>query len=132
MASPSGLLGGTDYGDAGYWWSDGYSDYLRHFNWVMGAIPEWAPIHQNHLLQSSSVVQKVHYGTRSVVYVTFDPAASEVLRLSFRPVEVTAGNATLAERKDPSAEGYTVKALPQGDFVVRVRHQNSESVGIKG
>jgi len=123
---------GTDYGDEGYWWSDGYSDYLRHFNWAMGAVPEWAPKGQNHLLRSSSVVQRVTYGTRSVAYETFDPAAREVLRLNFRPAEITAGGKPLEERKDLKAEGYTVETLPQGDYVVRVRHQHSGAVSIKG
>jgi hypothetical protein len=123
---------GTDYGDEGYWWSDGYADYLRHFNWAMGEIPEWAPKGQNHLLHSSSVVQKVMYGSQSIEYKTFDTAATEALRLKFRPVQVTAGGVVLAERKDLKAAGYTLEALPGGDWVVRVRHDSSGEVRIKG
>ncbi len=123
---------GTDYGDDGYWWSDGYADYLRHFNWVMGAIPEWAPKGQNHLLQSSSVVQRVTYGPHSIEYRTFDAAASEVLRLNFLPKQVTAGGAALRQEKDLKQDGYTVQSLPGGDYVVRVRHSNSGEVTIRG
>jgi len=123
---------GTDYGDEGYWWSDGYADYLRHFNWVMGAVPEWAPIHQNHLLHSSSVVQKVTYGTHGVEYKTFDTAATEVLRLDFRPQKVTAGGTALTERKDLKEQGYTLQRLPDGDYVMRVRHATSGEVSIQG
>ncbi len=115
-----------------YWFSDGYSDYLRHFNWAMGAIPDLAPAGENHLLRSSSVVQKVSYGGRSVSYRTFDKASTEVLRLSFRPARVTAGDATLSERPDLNDDGYTLRALADGDYVVRVRHTKSGEVSVAG
>jgi hypothetical protein len=123
---------GTDYGDDGYWWSDGYSDYLRHFNWVMGAVPEWAPKGQNHLLRSSSVVRRVTYGTRSIEYMTFDAAAKDVLRLNFRPGKVTAGGGVLMQVKDLNEDGYTVQPLLGGDYVVRVRHKTPGEVVIQG
>ena len=57
---------------AGAWWfSDGYGDYLRHFSWAMGAVPEWAPARADHLLRSSSVVQTVRYARGRVAYRTF-------------------------------------------------------------
>lgn len=123
---------GTDYGNAGYWWSDGYSDYLRHFNWAMAAIPAFAPKGQNHLLGSSSVVQKVSYGDRSVTYRTFDREATEVLRLHFKPVRVTAGGVVLHKLRELESAGYTVHSLGGGDYVVRVRHVNSNEVSIHG
>jgi hypothetical protein len=115
-----------------YWFSDGYSDYLRHFNWAMGGVPEWAPKGQNHLLHSSSVVQKVTYGAHSIEYRTFDAAATEVVRLNFRPQKVTAGGVDLMERKDLKEQGYTLQPLPGGDYVVRVRHDTSGEVTIQG
>ena len=48
-----------------FWFSDGYGDYLRSFNWAMAAMPELAPKRQNHLLGSSSVVQSVAYSRGS-------------------------------------------------------------------
>lgn len=120
---------GRGFGDP-YWFSDGYGDYLRHFNWAMGAVPEFAPVSESHLLRSTSVVQKVSYGDRSVKYRTFDNAATEVLRLNFRPARVTAGAVTLAERPDLKDEGYTVQSLAGGDLVVRVRHTKSGEIGV--
>lgn len=38
-------------------------DYLRRFIWAMGAIPELAPKGENHVLRSTSVVQKVNSAT---------------------------------------------------------------------
>ncbi len=111
-----------------YWFSDGYSDYLRHFNWAMGAIPEWAPAAQDHLLHSSSVVQQVRYGERSLNYRTFDKDATEVLRLTYRPASVTAGAQALTERSDLADQGYTVQSVPGGDYVVRIRHVQSSEI----
>ncbi len=113
-----------------YWFSDGYSDFLRHFSWAMGAIPEFAPMGENHLLRSSSVVQNVAYGDRSVKYRTFDKAATEVLRLNFKPTRVTAGEATLSERKDLKEDGYTIQSLSGGDYVVRIRHLRSGEISV--
>lgn len=115
-----------------YWFSDGYSDYLRHFNWAMGAIPEFAPVGENHLLRSSSVVQQVEYGDRRIRYRTFDNDAREVLRLIYRPTRVTAGTETLNERNDLTSEGYRVESLPAGDFAVYVRHVQFNEVQIEG
>jgi hypothetical protein len=122
---------GVDYNDP-YWFSDGYSDYMRHFQWAMGAVPEFAPAGQDHVLRSSSVVQKVKYATRTLDYRTFDAAATEVLRLSFKPTRVTAGGSALNERADTHEAGYTLQPLSGGDWVVRVRHVNSGEVHIGG
>jgi hypothetical protein len=67
------------------WFSDGYGDYIRHFMVGMGAVPEWVPQGEDHLVRSSSVVTEVWYETGSVRYRTFDPEGEEVLRLSFTP-----------------------------------------------
>lgn len=115
-----------------YWFSDGYSDYLRHFNWVMGAIPELAPVDEDHLLHSSTVVQRVQYGDRSLRYRTFDRDGSEVLRLTYKPSRVMAGSRTLLERGEPTEEGYTVKPLPDGGYAVRIRRTQSTEIEIAG
>jgi len=114
---------GLDYNDS-YWFSDGYSDYLRHFQWAMGAIPEFAPAGQDHILRSTSVVQTVKYGAHSVEYRTFDGAATEVLRLSFKPSVITAGGVKL--------EDYTLRPLAGGDWVLQIRHVNSGEISVKG
>ena len=115
-----------------YWFDDGYADYARNFSWAMGAIPEFAPLGENHLLRSSSVVQKITYADRSIQYRTFDPAATEVLRLHFKPARVTAGDASLPQGESLQRDGYTVQPLPAGDFVVRLRHTHSGEVKITG
>jgi hypothetical protein len=115
-----------------YWFSDGYSDYLRHFNWVMAALPELAPTGRNHLLRSSSPVQHISYATDRVRYRTFDPQAREVLRLRFRPAHVRAGRRTLERTNDTHRDGYTTQRLPDGDYIVHIRHTRARDVTVRG
>lgn len=122
---------GVDYSDP-YWFSDGYADYFRHFQWAMGAVPEFAPARTDHLLRSTSVVQAVTYATRRIEYRTFDGAATEVLRLSFRPSRVQAGGSELHPAAIDQAEGYVLEGLPAGDWIVRIRHDHSPAVTITG
>jgi hypothetical protein len=93
-------------------------------------VPEFAPIGQNHLLRSTSVVQKVSYGSGSVDYQTFDKNGSEVLRLNFNPGRLMAGSARLTLRDDLKDEGYSIRKLPGGDYEVRLRHIGSGQVRI--
>jgi hypothetical protein len=102
-----------------YWFSDGYADYLRSFNWGMALLPELAPKRQNHLLGSSSVVRAISYGRNRVSYSTFAESASEVLRLRFRPSAVSGGE-------------MTVEPAGGGDYVVRVRHEHARRITVTG
>ena len=65
-------------------------------------------------------------------YRTADNAATEVLRLNFRPARVTAGGSSLAERHDLKEEGYTIQPLASGDYAVRVRHAGSNDITVSG
>jgi hypothetical protein len=122
---------GLDYADS-YWFTDGYADYLRHFIWAMGAIPEFAPRGQDHLLRSTSVVTEVQYGKQSLSYKTFRPAASEVLRLTYLPKQIRVGDSAISKRDDLKEEGYTVTPLRDGDYIIRIRHIKSGAVRIAG
>ena len=122
---------GVDYKNF-YWFSDGYADYMRHFQWAMGAVPEFAPAGADHILRSDSVVQKVTYAARRVAYRTFDADATEVLRLRFKPAHVTAGGSALNLRNDTREAGYTLEPIRGGDWIVRVRHVNSGDIDLGG
>ena len=78
---------GLDYADL-YWFDDGYGDHVRDYLWAMGARPDFAPVGENHLLRSSSVVTRIAYDRASVDYTTFDADAIEVFRLRSAPVRV--------------------------------------------
>ena len=123
---------GQSFGTIQYWFSDGYSDYLRSFNWAMAADPGLAPRGQNHLLGSTSVVVKVSYARDRIDYRTYDDGATDVLRLAFRPRAVTAGGDPLGERHALVGQGYTLRRLPGGDFVLRIHHVRSGDVTVAG
>lgn len=133
FARSDGLIAccGADYHDP-YWFSDGYADYLRHFTWTMGALPELAPTGENHLLRSSTIVQKVNYSPGKISYRTFDATGVQVLRLRFKPRRIACGDVVLAEREDIREPGYTVEPTGQGDYIVRIRQRGSTEVVVEG
>jgi hypothetical protein len=106
----------------GWWFSDGYGDYIRHFLLAMGAVPDWAPSRENHLLRSTSIVTHVAYGASRVEWSTFDRDATETLRLTSSPSAVEVGGRPLPRRNDLADAGYVVDALASGGRLVRVRH----------
>ena len=112
---------------AGIWFSDGYGDYIRHFLAGIGAVPEWAPAGQNHLLRSSSIVCYVAYGTNTINYRTFDKEATEVLRLGFKPIRVSASGESLERQTNPNASGWTYDSK---SGVLRLRHTRSNTIEV--
>jgi hypothetical protein len=72
MAEPDGVVQtGHNWGSE-IWFSDGYTDYIRHFMEGLAAVPEWSPAGENHLLRSTSVVQKIKYLDKQITYQTYD------------------------------------------------------------
>jgi hypothetical protein len=128
MAHEDGLITEAMAED-NFWYSDGYADYLRHFLAGMASVPEWAPSGENHLLRSSSIVQKVSYATGEVKYTTFDEDATEVLRIAFRPTRVTADGAVIPPRADLSQPGWV---FDSGQGILRVRHHKARNIVVSG
>lgn len=121
-----------DAGGDKNWFEDGYADAGRSFMWAMAAVPAFAPKGQDHLLNSTSTVRHVKYSAGRVEYETFDNSGSEVLRLSFMPVKVTEGNSTLSKTDDPTVDGYSVASIAGTDYVVKIKHVNSNQIVIEG
>jgi hypothetical protein len=120
---PAGIVAvGEDQGE-GYWFSDGYGDYIRHFLVAMAAVPDWAPPGESHLLRSTSIATHVEYAPARVAWSTFDAEATDTLRLASRPARVTAGGETLSEREGVDDQGYVVQPLGSGGVLLRVRHR---------
>jgi hypothetical protein len=116
----------------GWWFSDGYGDYIRHFLVAMAAVPDWAPRWEDHLLRSTSIVRDIEYAERRIVWTTFDAAAEETLRLTFRPTSVVVGGIPFPRRAALDEDGYTDQALASGGFLVRVRHSKAGEVVVSG
>jgi len=99
--------------------------------WAMGAVADFAPVGQDHLLHSTSVVQRVTYSKEGVGYQTFDKSASEVLRLTYKPSRIEADGNVLPLQEVLTDNSFTVKALSGGDYEVHVRHVGSTRVSIR-
>ncbi len=89
---------------------------------------------ESHILRSTSVVNHVIYGKDKVEYSTFDaPTRSiDVLRLSFRPVAVTADGKPLPELSELQQNGYKVEHLSCGDCMVEIRHDGNTNISVRG
>jgi hypothetical protein len=122
---------GDDFGNP-YWFDDGYADYSRSFSWAMGALPELAPKGEDHLLRSTSVIQRVRYGRKNLAYRAFHRDGTEVLRLSFEPASVWSDGGSLERRADLDGPGFTVDRLEDGDYTVKVRRDAARRVVIAG
>ena len=103
---------GSDY--LATWFSDGYSDYVRHFIDVLAAVPEWAPADENHLLRSSAVIQQISYEGNKIVYTTFDGPSTEKFRLPKKPSEILFGDRKIKENSDLKEEGWKWEKLKTG------------------
>jgi len=121
---------GLDYADT-YWFDDGYADNFRHYLWAMGAVPELAPLDQNHLLRSSSVVQKIKYDKHSISYTTFDGDATDVLRLRTPPTRVRVGDTEFHRENSLDHDGFTVRRLPKGGVAVELKRHAVRDVTIR-
>jgi hypothetical protein len=128
MCDDRGVVSVGEDKNEGYWFSDGYGDYIRHFLAAMAAVPEWAPPGESHILRSTSVVTHVDYAPDRTEWSTFGADAVDTLRLPGRPTAVAAAGVALEERPDLDAEGYVVHLLASGDAVVLVRHAASGPV----
>jgi hypothetical protein len=116
----------------GYWFSDGYGDYMRHFLRGMASVPQWAPPNENHLLKSSSIVRSITYEAEKIVYKTFDAESKELFKLTGPPVRILAGGKDLKAVKDieHSDNCYSVQAVSGGGFAVCIRHSRPGEVTV--
>jgi hypothetical protein len=125
----------------GWWFSDGYGDYIRHFLVAMGAVPDWAPRNEDHVLRSTSVVRTIEYDAQGIAWSTFDPESTETLRLIAPPAGVWSGGRALVQARElrdldragagqggAPPEGFVVVPLPSGGVRVDVRHRARDVV----
>ncbi|HUC20065.1 MAG TPA: Ig-like domain-containing protein, partial [Candidatus Polarisedimenticolaceae bacterium] len=110
------------------WFTDGYGDYIRHFMVGMGAVPEFAPNGQTHILQTSSLVKSVDYSNaNSLTYQTFDNTGIETIKVSRQPTSVTLGGSALTQRGDLNAQGWVYNASAS---TVQIRRDSGKNIGI--
>lgn len=116
----SGLVKTSIDEGTGYWFSDGYGDYMRHFLRGMASVPQWAPQKENHLLRSSSIVQSIKYSDEKIVYKTFSPSSVELFKLTVKPEQIYCGGKILAEKF------YSVEPVEGGGFAVKIQKEGGD------
>ena len=116
----------------GWWFSDGYGDYIRHFLVAMAAVPGVGSSRRRSLAPLDVGRDPRRLRPDAVVWTTFDREASETLRLTFRPASVLAAGVPIAKRDRLDADGYTERPLDSGGFLVRVRHSGGGEVIVSG
>jgi hypothetical protein len=109
------------------WFSDGYGDYIRHFMAGMGAVAEWAPAGENHLLRSTSVVPAVDYAPGRIRYRVFEGRGEDVLRVTFAPVAVQLDGKSVKET--PTGPGWRYDAAAG---VLKIRREGATTVSVSG
>lgn len=94
----------------------------------------FGPKHENHIMRSTSVVNHVVYEKNKITYTTFDAPDNtfDIVRLTYRPTSITADKKQLTELNTLNRNGYTVKLLPDADYIVTVRHDRATNIIIKG
>lgn len=91
----------------GSWWSDGYSDFIKHYFDGMAAIPEFAPKGEDHILKSTSAIVDVKYAPNKITFKTYDNQSVVVLRLTSKPKSILVNGKSLSEKKDILSEGFS-------------------------
>lgn len=104
---------------------------MEALKWTPGL---FGPQRENHIFRSASVVNSVVYEKNRVTYSTFDapPKTRDVLRLAFEPTAITADSKPLPARADLKSNGFTLQKLPQGDYIVEIRHDGATQIVVTG
>jgi hypothetical protein len=108
------------------WFSDGYGDYIRHFLDGYAAIPEWVPLDQDHVLRSTSTVQKIDYARNSINLKTFDSKGLLTVRMTSKPSSVAVAGEKIAERKNEES-GWSWTAMSKGGLL-KIQYANGNEV----
>ena len=97
---------------------------------VMSCIPETAPKHENHILQTTSLLKSVDYGPKQVRYQTVAKSYDEIM-LASAPKAVTAGTQSLSQTSEvgtqkpgwsyDAATGLLKVSHPEGSVTIALQ-----------
>src|SRR5665647_388804 len=126
------------------WMTDGYGDYVRHYLRSMSFWPELAPSDKNHLLSTTSIIQRIEYAPNFNIflvpnlpdqylkealinYVVFDKKATELFRMSTKPSKVLIGSKEITQSGVTDDDTWTWQELGTGG-VITIKHTSSNHV----
>ncbi len=110
------------------WLTDGYGDYVRHYLRAMAAAPQLAPVEEDHLLKTSSIIRSISYEIPEINYSVYDKASTELFRLTTKPERILLGKTTLKESGN-RREGWSWYEL-EGGGILEIRHGSAGKVMI--
>jgi hypothetical protein len=110
------------------WFSDGYGDYVRHFLDGYAAVPEWVPLDQDHVLRSSSPVQKIAYSKNAISLKSYDGNGTITIRMNGKPKTISVSNKKLSERKGTDA-GWEWVAMEKGGLL-KIKYAGGTEISI--
>jgi hypothetical protein len=86
------------------WLTDGYGDYVRHYLRAMDAFPALAPMDEDHIISSTSVIQQADYAGNLTkpTYLNFENTDSNKVQLFYRCFD-SVGTEKIKLKKKPSA-----------------------------
>jgi hypothetical protein len=135
---PNGVVEDNIFGGtiaAGGWFIAAHPSMLEFTLQAMAWLPDIAgPGRENHIMRSTAVVNKVEYSVGTVTYSTFDAPDEtiDLLRLAFKPDLVMADKQPLRNTPDLEANGFSVKSLENGDYIVTIRHDGLKEIVVQG
>ena len=103
------------------WWSDCYGECPRMFYHVFSALPELAPVNEDHILYSEAILRDVSYSENKVSFTTASGNSIIYLKLSFRPESITLNGMKLKKSIKELPGTYYIESLGKGDFKMTVR-----------
>ncbi len=134
------------------WLSDSYGDYIRHYIRAMAVCPELAPDNENHLLESTSVIQDIEYFPHfkfnpwaiaeseqqliagknhftRIWYKSYDKNSTELFRLTKKPVSILVDTIEIAEKQILDSQSWTWLPLESGG-ILRISHNSGKIIRI--
>jgi hypothetical protein len=112
----------------GYWFSDGYGDYLIHFLDGMAAVPAWAPRGEAHVLRTTSVPREVSYTKGALHFLTAESDGTEEVLLPATPTSITFDGKTQAIGAEGAAR---TEPVPAGGVLLHLKRKGAKDVWIR-
>jgi hypothetical protein len=126
---------------AGDWFKIAHPMALKHCLNMIAWQPEvFAPPGENHIVRSTTTIEHVRYEDDRIIYrvASAPEQTAEWLRLSYRPASIKTGSIKpgdkqqLSERDISQGNGYMVRELQAGDYLVAVRHDDYHLISVEG
>jgi hypothetical protein len=102
------------------------------FYQAFAGVPEWAPLHEDHILYSEGILRGVQYAEKQLKYTAAAENGVEYLRLSFRPGRVTINGKEISASTVLMPDAYLLKKLGKGDYALTIKHSKACDVLIAG